>query len=307
MARASVIRPEKKRGPMPEEYLKDAPPRVFDVHVHFGPRPNTDPSQPPHFHREMLAYACRRLNIRKVALLGRRGDDDWQTTLDAQAAHPDLFIPLAQVFLDEDGPDQISRLHDRGFRGLKITGPSRNYDDESYYPLYERCEELGMPILFHTGIRGGPIDFLLFPPRDAELAERTAAEHEERGRGTTKGAARMQPIYLDTISIAFPRLRIIGAHLGYGLYDSAAAVARWRRNVTFDISGGAVVRGHIVDRQMIYKEILPEKLVWGSDCDVTHMSRELTAWMDAFKSMGMSADDQDKIFYRNAAAIFGVE
>jgi predicted TIM-barrel fold metal-dependent hydrolase len=255
----------------------------------------------------MLAYACGKLNIRKVALLGRPVDGDWQHTIDAYEAYPDLFIPLAQVFLDEHDADQISRLHGRGFKGLKITGPDKNYDDESYYPLYERCEELGMPILFHTGIRGGPIDFLQFHPRDEELAERTAAPFEERGRGSHKGAARMQPIYLDTLGVAFPRLKIIGAHLGYGLYDSAAAVARWRRNVTFDISGGAVVRRHILDRKMIYTEILPEKLVWGSDCDVTHMSRELTAWMDAFNAMGMSADDQDKIFYRNAAAIFGVE
>jgi predicted TIM-barrel fold metal-dependent hydrolase len=292
---------------MPTEYLKDAPPRVFDVHVHFGHRPSADPELPPTFHRDMLVHACRRLNIRKVALLGRRGEDDWQSTLDAWQAYPDLFIPLAHVQLDEDGPDQLSRLNERGFRGLKITGPSRNYDDESYYPLYERAEELGLPILFHTGIRGGPIDYLKFHPRDPELAERTSAEHEERARGTTRGAARMQPIYLDTLGIAFPRLRIIGAHMGYGLYDSAAAVARWRRNVSFDISGGAVVRRHIVERQMIYKEILPEKLVWGSDCDVTHMSRELTAWMDAFNEMGMPEDDQDKIFYRNAAAIFGVD
>jgi predicted TIM-barrel fold metal-dependent hydrolase len=292
---------------MPTEYLKDAPPRVFDVHVHYGPRPNSDPNLPPNFQREMLVHACRRLNIRKVALLGRRAEDDWQSALDAAEAYPDLFIPLAQIFLDDDDADQISRLHGRGFKGLKITGPNKNYDDESYYPVYERCEELGMPILFHTGIRGGPIDFLQFHPRDHELAERTASEFEERGRGSLKGAARMQPIYLDTLGIAFPRLRIIGAHLGYGLYDSAAAVARWRRNVTFDISGGAVVRRHILDRDMIYKEILPEKLVFGSDCDVTHMSRELTAWMDAFNAMGMPADDQDKIFYRNAATIFGVE
>jgi predicted TIM-barrel fold metal-dependent hydrolase len=292
---------------MPTEYLKDAPPRVFDVHVHYGPRPNGGPGGTQEFHREMLAYTCRRLNIRKVALLGRRGEDDWETTLDAWRTHPDLFIPLAQVFLDDDGPDRISELHDRGFKGLKITGPARNYDDESYFSLYERCEELGMPILFHTGIRGGPIDFLLFHPRDAELAERTSLPGEQRNRRTTKGAARMQPIYLDTVSVAFPQLRIIGAHMGYGLYDSAAAVARWRRNVSFDVSGGAVVRRHIVDREMIYKEILPEKLVWGSDTDVAHMSRELTAWMDVFNKMGMSADDQDKIFYRNAAAIFGVE
>jgi len=292
---------------MPDEYLKDAPPRVFDVHVHYGPRPNANPNRSIEFHREMLAYACSRLNIRKVALLGRKGENDWQSALDAHEAFPDLFIPLAQVLLDEDGPEQITRLHGRGFKGLKITGPKKNYDDESYFPLYERCEELGMPILFHTGIRGGPIDYLLFHPRDPELAERTSMEMEERTRGQNRGAARMQPIYLDTLGIAFPRLRIIGAHLGYGLYDSAAAVARWRRNVSFDISGGAVVRRHIVDREMIYKEILPEKLLWGSDCDVTHMSRELTAWMDAFHKMGMPPEDQDKIFYRNAAQIFGVE
>jgi predicted TIM-barrel fold metal-dependent hydrolase len=298
---------ENQNGAPLREYLKDAPPRVFDVHVHYGPRPNQDPSRSTEFHREMLAYACSRLNIRKVALLGRPVDGDWQHTLDAHNAHPDLFIPLAQVFLDEHGPDVISRLHGQGFKGLKITGPTKNYDDESYYPLYERCEELGMPILFHTGIRGGPIDYLQFHPRDPELDERTNAQFEDRNRGTTKGAARMQPIYLDTLGIAFPRLKIIGAHLGYGFYDSATAVARWRRNVTFDISGGAVVRRHIIDKRLIYTEILPEKLVWGSDCDVTHMSRELTAWMDAFNAMGMSADDQDKIFYRNAAAIFGVE
>ena len=115
----------------------------------------------------------------------------------------------------------------------------------------------------------------------------------------------VQPIFLDTIGLAFPRLRIIGAHLGYGLYDSAAAVARWRRNVSFDISGGKVVRRHIVERRMIGHEVSASKLVFGSDCDVTHMSREVTAWMDAFEQLGLSDDDQDKIFYRNAAAIFG--
>ena len=292
---------------MPTEYLKDAPPRVFDVHVHFGPRPDADPSLPKHFQREMLAYACRRLNIRKVALLGRRGEDDWQSTLDAQEAHPDLFIPLAQVFLDEDDADQISRLHERGFRGLKITGPNKNYDDESYYPVYERCEELGCRSC-STPASVAARSITSSSTRETPTWPSARLPRWRSAAGAaTRGAARMQPIYLDTLGVAFPHLRIIGAHLGYGLYDSAAAVARWRRNVTFDISGGAVVRRHIIDRQMIYKEILPEKLVWGSDCDVTHMSRELTSWMDAFNAMGMSADDQDKIFYRNAAHIFGVE
>ena len=294
--------------PVPSlEYLRDAPPRIFDVHVHYPWRRDVGGALPPELQAQMLAYTCRRLNIRKVALLGRPADDGWVATLEAWRALPELVVPVAQVMLDEHGPDQISELHEQGFRGLKVTMPDRDYDDRAYYPAYARAEELGMPILFHTGIRGGPVDYLLFPPADTFVAEHVSREHEELTRGTSQGAARMQPIYLDTVALAFPRLRIIGAHLGYGLYDSAAAVARWRRNVSFDVSGGKVVRGHILERQMIYREVRPDKLVFGSDCDLAHMSREVTAWMDAFEAMGMSAEDQDKIFYRNAAAIFGVE
>lgn len=287
------------------EYLKDAPPRVFDVHVHFPWRGDRSWMPTLETQIEMLGYACRRLNIRKVALLGRRGEEGWAAALQAGRVFPDIVLPLAQVGLDEDTPDDLSRLAERGMRGLKITTPSRDYDDVRYYPLYARAEELGLPILFHTGIRGGPIDYLRFHPRDPVLAEETSREHEQTMAGTTRGAARMQPIFLDTVALAFPRLRIIGAHLGYGLYDSAAAVARWRRNVSFDVSGGEVVRRHILERKMIYSEVLPEKLVFGTDCDVIHMSREVTAWMQAFEAMCMPPDDQDKIFYRNAAAIFG--
>lgn len=287
------------------EYLKDAPPRIFDVHVHYPWRHERARAFSPEVQGEILAYTCGRLNIRKVCLLGRRGEDNWATTLDTAERFPELVVPLAQISLDDDGPETLSDLSGRGFRGLKITMPSRNYDDEAYYPIYDRAQELGLPILFHTGIRGGPIDYLLFHPRDAELAEAYSRDNEQGNAGTTKGAARMQPIFLDTIGLAFPRLRVIGAHLGYGLYDSAAAVARWRRNVSFDISGGKVVRRHIVERQMINHEVSPEKLLFGTDCDVAHMSREVTAWMEAFEEIGLSADDQDKIFYRNAAAIFG--
>ena len=117
----------------------------------------------------------------------------------------------------------------------------------------------------------------------------------------------MQPIFLDGISVAFPDLQIIGAHLGYGLYDSAAAVARWRRNVYFDISGGTVVRRHLVERRMLRSEVSTLKLVFGSDCDMAHMSRELTNWMQAFAELGLSAQEQDQIFWGTAAHIFGVK
>jgi predicted TIM-barrel fold metal-dependent hydrolase len=117
----------------------------------------------------------------------------------------------------------------------------------------------------------------------------------------------MQPIFLDGISVAFPELKIIGAHLGYGLYDSAAAVARWRRNVFFDISGGTVVRRHLLERKMLRSEVSLLKLTWGSDCDMAHMSRELSNWMQAFNDLGLSPAEQDQIFWGTAARIFGVD
>jgi uncharacterized protein len=102
-------------------------------------------------------------------------------------------------------------------------------------------------------------------------------------------------------------VKIIGAHLGYGLYDSAAAVARWRRNVYFDISGGTVVRRHLMERRMLRTEVSTRKLVWGSDCDLAHMSRELTNWMQAFETLGLSLEEQDNIFWGTAARMFGFD
>jgi len=158
------------------------------------------------------------------------------------------------------------------------------------------------------------IDYLQYPPRSLSDAAELARDMEGHRRYDPEaevdswyGAGRMQPIYLDGISVAFPELKIIGAHLGYGLYDSAAAVARWRRNVYFDISGGTVVRRHLMERRMLKSEVSVLKLVWGSDCDMAHMSRELTNWMQAFEEAGLSAQEQDQIFWGTAAHIFGVE
>jgi uncharacterized protein len=295
-------------------YVKDAPARVFDTHVHYPWRPDGDGPLGGDGLLEALVYNCHRLNIYKVCLLGRRGEVNDRVER-AHERYPELIVPMANVDPDQDGPEEIRELSERGFRGLKIVNTRRNYDHPAYFRLYAEAEKRGLVILFHTGISGGPIDYLQYPPASPGLAAEVARPFEDMRRWKPEeagevdswyGAGRMQPIYLDAVALAFPELKIIGAHVGYGLYDSAAAVARWRRNVYFDISGGTVVRRHLVDRRMIREEVAIAKLTWGSDSDVTHMSRELTAWMEVFAALGLTADEQDAIFYRNAAALFGV-
>ena len=296
-------------------YVKDAPRRVFDTHVHYPWRQRGSklPIYTPVGMLDLLAYNCQRLNIYRVCLLGRPGEGN-DLVEQAQQRYPDLVVPFAMLDVDQSQASDVTEFAERGFKGLKIMNPRRNYDDTVYFPLYEEAEKRGLAILFHTGIAGGMIDYLQFPPASWQQADELSREMESHRRYQPEsevdswyGAARMQPIFLDGISVAFPELKIIGAHLGYGLYDSAAAVARWRRNVYFDISGGTVVRRHLVERRMLRSEVSTRKLVWGSDCDMAHMSRELTNWMQAFDELDLSPEERDQIFWGNAAHIFGLE
>jgi predicted TIM-barrel fold metal-dependent hydrolase len=66
-----------------------------------------------------------------------------------------------------------------------------------------------------------------------------------------------------------------------------------------------VVRRHLLERNMRGTEVSTRKLTWGSDCDLTHMSRELTSWMAAFEQVGLTAEEQDDIFWGTAARLFG--
>ncbi len=296
-------------------YIKDAPRRVFDTHVHYPWRARGSklPIYTADGMLDMLAYNCQRLNIFKLCLLGRPGEGN-DLGEKACERYPKLIVPFAMIDVDQTEPAAIDDLADRGFRGLKIINPRRNYDDPTYFPLYAVAERRNLVTLFHTGIVGGMIDYLQFPPTSLKQAAELSRDNEggrrykpESEADSWYGAGRMQPIFLDGISVAFPELQIIGAHLGYGLYDSAAAVARWRRNVYFDISGGTVVRRHLMERRMLRSEVSTFKLVWGSDCDMAHMSRELTNWMQAFAEAGLTAEEQDQIFWGTAAHIFGVE
>jgi predicted TIM-barrel fold metal-dependent hydrolase len=297
-------------------YIKDAPPRVFDTHVHYPFRQQRGSKLPIYTAEgmlDLLAYNCQRLNIYRVCLLGSPGEGN-DNVEKAAERYPKLVVPFAMINVDQTQPSDITEFAERGFTGLKIINPRKNYDDTSYFPLYERAEQHGLVVLFHTGISGGMVDYLQFPPTSHEQVAELARGMESNRRWKPEsevdswyGAARMQPIFLDGISVAFPELKIIGAHLGYGLYDSAAAVARWRRNVFFDISGGTVVRRHIIERNMLRSEVSTMKLTWGSDCDMAHMSRELSNWMQAFNEIGLSAAEQDQIFWGTAARIFGVD
>lgn len=136
--------------------------------------------------------------------------------------HPTRLAGFGDVKLDSpDVLQQIDRFHAAGFLGLgEITQTLKPYDDTSYWPIYDRAEKYHMILLFHTGIVNR-----MHP-------EVSTNASFERSRATR----------LDLIARHWPKLIIIGAHLGNPDYAEAAEIGRWNPNLYFDLSGSSLLK-----------------------------------------------------------------
>jgi predicted TIM-barrel fold metal-dependent hydrolase len=284
-------------------------PRIFDTHVHF-PRNWQDPDEDPAVALERLADRLRASGICKAAVFsGGRWGPDHASALRYLRPYEELFIPVAHIDPDETDRKGVWRLYEMGYRGLKMIGVARPYDAAEYFPVYAAAQALDMPVVLHIGVIGGPVDFSrTHPRRDPEAAKRLAMMRARMSGGRDVSATRMHPFQLDTIGNNFPSLKLIGAHMGgTGNYDAAASVARWRPNVFLDLSGGETIERHAVERGLIGREIGVEKLTFGSDCGADEIREHVDRFVRIFDDLGLSDGDKERIWYRNAAEIFGVE
>jgi uncharacterized protein len=285
--------------------------KIFDVHIHF-PRDWENPDADPAPMVDRLAERATAAGITKGCVLsGGRFGPSYERAMEILENYKELFIPVAVIDPEEIHGADVHRLHTMGYRGLKLIGTARDYDEPDYFSAYEMAERLGMPILFHLGVIGGGLDYsITHPRRDPKAAEsyrRMMAMQERWGRRNVS-ALRMSPLHLDTIANRFPRLKIIGAHLGnQGNYEYASSVARWRHNVWLDMSGGETIERHAVERKLIGVEIGIEKLVFGSDCGMDEIREHIDRFEVIYDQLGLTADERERLWWRNGAEIYGLE
>lgn len=188
------------------------PKQIINVHTHIHKTQDIDA-------RVKLWREC---NVRKVCVqvastvdtehsYGNEGVLEWMKK------YPDIILGFGRVDLgwEPDGAKTVQKLKDKGFTGLKFIAPVYPYDDERYFPLYERAEQLGMPILFHTG-------YLWCEPGQRQL-------------GISQD--KMRAIRLDTLGRSFPNLRMMIAHLGNPEYDVALDMIMFFENIWGEYSG----------------------------------------------------------------------
>jgi hypothetical protein len=187
-----------------------ARPKIIDAHHHH----NGDPAYLKRLVAKLDAVDGMALLITAPTDLG--------SVTEFIKAHPNRLVCLGELQLDDPvAVSLVDRFHEAGCRGLgEITSPLYNFDDRRYWPIYERAEKYGMILLFHTGIvnRMNP-----------EIASDISVD-------------RMRPSMLDGIARRFPKLTLIGAHLGNPDYAWAAEIARWNPNLYFDLSGSSLIK-----------------------------------------------------------------
>jgi predicted TIM-barrel fold metal-dependent hydrolase len=180
---------------------------------------------------------------------------------EAAANFPQRLVPFFAIDPRRAGaPEMLQRAIEQwGIRGLKLH-PTTGYfpHDPAAYPLYERCLEYGIPVLFHTGSTCGP------------MKSRFA-----------------QPIHMDDVAADFPDLSIIMAHAGLEMWEEALIVARVKSNVSFDISGWQAIwanRPQAFYRMLrtLLNEVGPWRVFFGSDGPFLDLSCPLDRWVRAF-------------------------
>lgn len=161
--------------------------------------------------------------------------------------HPGRFVGFGSVdpLKGERAVDELEAISSAGLKGVKLHPSLQAFapDDERFLPLFERCEELGLIVLFHTGTSG-------------------IGAGQPGGQGIRLDYA--QPIRLDPVAAAFPNLNVIAAHFGYPWHMELLAIALHKTNVYVDISGWApkYIPSEVV-REM--KGRLQNQFLFGSD------------------------------------------
>ncbi|MBX6769535.1 MAG: amidohydrolase [Actinomadura rubrobrunea] len=280
---------------------------AIDVHTHAEISADGHASLPPelmeasekyfgaHGHRqptvdEMAAY----YRERKMAAVVFTVDAEHATghppipneeVAEACARHSDTLIPFASIdpWRGKAGVRMARRLvEEYGVRGFKFHPSMQGFapNDPIAYPLYEAIEEMGAPVLFHTGQTG-------------------------IGAGVPGGGGiRLKysnPMLVDDVAVDFPHLRIILAHPSFPWQDEALAVAVHKPYVHIDLSGWSPK--YFPPQLVRYaNSLLKDKVLFGSDYPVITPDR----WLADFDRLEIKPEVRPKILKENAARLLGL-
>ncbi len=215
-------------------------------------------------------------------------DNDWTSSFARQInALPPLYPTLrpprvvafgcVNPFMVADVAGEMERcVKELGCSGVKLYPPYHHFypNDARMYPLYAKAQELGVPVMAHTGSS-------IFKGVKHKYAD---------------------PMFWDDVAADFPNLNIVMAHSGRGVwYDRAFFLAKVHANVYMEISG--LPPQKLLD-YFPELERIPDKVIFGSDWPgMPHIKRNI----EIIRGLPLKQETKDKILGGNAARILGLD
>ena len=190
--------------------------------------------------------------------------------------YPDRFIGYGSVDpRREDAAEETERcIKELGLKGMKFhpaavsTYPN---DEKRFYPIYEKCVELNVPIQSHCGTTGMYFSKIKY----------------------------MMPLLYDDVAVDFPTLKLVLLHFGIGgWHDQAMSLAFRHPNVYLDLSGASP---NIYPQNLVVSANTPfyqSKLLFGTDYPFVGMQ----SWFKTFaklKRFNWSEQTQRKVLREN--------
>ena len=204
-------------------------------------------------------------------------------------AHPEKLLGFLSVHPhDANVMEEIERAtQELGLVGIKVGPNYQNFDPlgPEAFAVYQRAEELGLPMLFHQGT--SPVQFA-----DLDFAH---------------------PRHMDRIATAFPELRVVMAHIGHPWQIDCIVVIRKHPNVYADISANFYRPWSYYNAFRLATEwgVLP-KLLFGSDFPVATPQETmdaLTRVNDVIKGTNLPPVPEaelEMILHRNSLELLGL-
>jgi len=190
-----------------------------------------------------------------------------------------------------DDPNALKEMdrcvNELGLRGLKL---GMNYQraallGRAAWAVYARAEQLGLPILFHMGTS---------PVQMAPLEE-------------------AYPLYVDRIAIAFPKLKIVMAHMGHPWQIDTIVVIRKHPNVYADISAIFFRQWSMYNALRLATEwSVMHKLLLGSDYPIGSPqetidgTRKVNDILEGTKLPRVPEEEIEGIIHRDSLTLLGL-
>lgn len=172
----------------------------------------------------------------------------------------------------------------RAFKGLSLRPFMTNLpaDDRRYYPFYEKCVELGVPVSIHAS------------------ANWTVSRPSDLGN----------PRHFDQVACDFPELKLILSHAGYPWVIEACLLAWKHPNVYLELGAHRpkyfTTPGAGWEPLFTYGQTtIQDKILYGTGAFLIGAAPAML--VDEMRAVPLRPGIQEKWLWKNAAALLGID